>query len=464
MAKFPFQLSIRHGFSKKQIESLTCTALLRAIPGRRQVYDALWNDRDVIVKVFSHKISAKRHLKREWRGLKLLQARELSSPEPLFTGQTEDGRLAVVMEKIADPSTVLDVLAETTEKAAKLDLLVLVCKELAKQHSKGVLQKDLHLGNFLLGGDKVFAVDPGQMQFFSRQVTMKRGISQLALLVCHLPASETESIARLCEEYFKARGWRLKKSDEVLFQRQLTMHRKRGVRKGLKKCLRTSKRHLRIKAGRYLAVFDKGFCQGAEPLDFIEQIDALMNKGQVLKNGNTCYVCRVTWDDKDVVVKRYNHKGLIHSLRHTIKRSRAHRGWLHAHRLSMLNIATPKPLAYIEQRRGPLVWNSYLVTEYVQGRRLYDFLRDDNITEQQRSKVIQQIKQLLDELGKHRITHGDLKHTNILITENGPVLTDLDGAKVHKCNWIYSVRRRKDLRRFRKQLSECSYRSLFERV
>lgn len=464
MAKFPFQLSIRHSFSKKQIESLTCTALLRAIPGRRQVYDALWNDRDVIVKVFSHKISAKRHLKREWRGLKLLQARGLSSPEPLFTGQTEDGQLAVVVEKIADPSTVLDVLAETTEKAAKLDLLVLVCKELAKQHSKGVLQKDLHLGNFLLGGDKVFAVDAGQMQFFSHQVTRKRGISQLALLVCYLPASDTKSIARLCEEYFKARGWRLKKSDEVLFRRQLTMHRKRGVRKGLKKCLRTSKRHLRIKAGRYLAVFDKGFCQGAEPLDFIEQIDALMNKGQVLKNGNTCYVSRAIWDGKDIVVKRYNHKGLIHSLRHTIKRSRAHRGWLHGHQLRMLNIATPKPLAYIEQRRGPLVWKSYLVTEYVRGYRLYDFLQDSKISQEERSKVTQLIKQLLDELGKHRITHGDLKHSNILVTDNGPVLTDLDGVKVHKWNWIYRMRRRKDLRRFRKQLPECSCRSLFEKV
>ncbi|GAG36099.1 unnamed protein product, partial [marine sediment metagenome] len=112
---------------------------------------------------------------------------------------------------------------------------------------------------------------------------------------------------------------------------------------------------------------------------------------------------------------------------------------------------TPRPLAYIERRRGTLVWESYLVTECVKGQRLYDFLQDGNVAEEERSKVTQQVRELVDELGKHRISHGDLKHSNILITDNGPVLTDLDGMKVCRCNWMYRVRRRKDLRRFSKR-------------
>jgi len=445
MAEFPFQLLIKRGPSKNQTESLTCTALLRAIPGRREVYDGVWNGRAVIVKVFSHKLSAKRHLKREWRGLKLLSRRGLSSPEPLFFGEKEDGQLAVVVKRIADSSVVLDVFHETKDKAKKLDLLILVCKDLAKQHRKGVLQKDLHLGNFLLSGDEVFVLDAGQMQFLRSEVGRRKSISQLAMLACCLPASDTESIARLCEEYCNARGWRFKRSDEALFQKQRTAHRKRGVRRQLKKCLRTGKRHVRIKAGRYLAVFDKGFCLGAKPPDFIEQIDGLMDEGQILKNGNTCYVSCVTWNGKDITVKRYNHKGLIHSLRHTIKRSRARRGWLHAHRLSMLNISTPKPLAYIEQRKGVLVWKSYLVTKYVDGRKLYDFLRDGKTSEEERSKLNQQVQELLERIGKHRITHGDLKHSNILITANELTITDLDSMKVCRCKWTFNIRRRKDI-------------------
>jgi tRNA A-37 threonylcarbamoyl transferase component Bud32 len=477
MTKLPFQLLIKHTSSKNppsprlptslslrrtsrragksdfasatpdKEESLSCTALLRAIPGRREVYDALWNDKSVIVKVFSHK----RHLKREWEGLSKLTKLKLNSPEPLFYGKTEDGRFAVVVEKITGSSTVLD--AFQTEPNKKLDLLVLVCKELAKYHTKGVLQKDLHLGNFLLADDKVFLLDPGQMRFLKREVAKKTAISQLAMLASYLPDSNTASIEKLCQEYFNARKWTAGNSDGVMLQKQIIAHRKRAAKKGLKKCLRTGKRNLRIKvrsqkpevkSQKFIGIFDRNFCSAAKPVDFIEQIDELMDKGEILKDGNTCYVSRLTWNNKDIVVKRYNHKGFIHSLRHTIKKSRARQGWLHAHRLGMLQIPTPRPLAYIEHRKAGLIWQSYLVTEYVKGQKLCDFL-PDNITEKQRSQVIGQVKELLDKLGKYRITHGDLKHSNILITDNGPVITDLDGMKVHRCKWLYRVHRAADM-------------------
>jgi tRNA A-37 threonylcarbamoyl transferase component Bud32 len=173
-----------------------------------------------------------------------------------------------------------------------------------------------------------------------------------------------------------------------------------------------------------------------------------MDEGQILKHGNTCYVSHLNCNGKEVVVKRYNHKGFTHSLRHTIKKSRARRGWLHGHRLGILDIATPKPLAFIEQLKTKLVWKSYLVTEYVEGQKLYDFLKNSDATKEQHQIINNQIKELLDELGKNHITHGDLKHTNILATDKGPILTDLDGMKVHKWGWRYKSSRVKDLQRF----------------
>jgi len=215
-----------------------------------------------------------------------------------------------------------------------------------------------------------------------------------------------------------------------------------------KKYLRTSVRHMRIKTGEYIAGLDRDFCAGAEPRDFIEQIDTLMDAGQILKKGDAVYVSHITWNNKNIVVKRYDHKGIIHSLRHTIKRSRARKGWLYAHILGALNIATPRALAYIEQRRGLLVWQSYLVTEYVEG-----FLRDDNVTEPQKLDGIRQVVELLDKLWKYRITHGDLKHVNVLVTENGPVLIDLDGMIVHRWELLYRNKRAKDMERFIRKTS-----------
>ncbi|MHC4227526.1 MAG: lipopolysaccharide kinase InaA family protein [Planctomycetota bacterium] len=218
--------------------------------------------------------------------------------------------------------------------------------------------------------------------------------------------------------------------------------------RGLGKYLPTSKGCLQTNTGRYVAEFSSGFSAGRKSHDLIEQIDALTDAGQVIKGGETCHVSRITWNGRDVVVKRYNHKGLIHSLRHTIKKSRARKAWLHAHHLEALNIATPKPLAYIEHHKGSLVWQSYLITEYVEGQMLYNLIRDETIAEPQRLDAIRQVVELLDKLWRHHITHGDLKHTNLLMTQNGPVLTDLDGMLVHRYMLLYRNKRTKDMERF----------------
>ena len=184
MAEFPFQLSIRRDLSGQKEESLTCRSVLRVIPGRRAVYDASWNSRAVIVKVFSHKVWAKRHLNREWRGLTLLQKHGISCPQPLFYGRTENGHWALVTAKASDSSTLSDVFKRTAEPAKRLELLTMLTKELANQHDKAVLQKDFHSGNFLLQDNKIITLDPAQIQFLSRPVSRRKGISQLAVLGC----------------------------------------------------------------------------------------------------------------------------------------------------------------------------------------------------------------------------------------------------------------------------------------
>ena len=90
------------------------------------------------------------------------------------------------------------------------------------------------------------------------------------------------------------------------------------------------------------------------------------------------------------------------------------------------------------------------MTEYVEGEKLQNFLRDNKSSKEEHLTAMQQVKNLLDKIGKHRITHGDLKHSNILITKSGPVLIDLDGMKTHRWNWAYKIRREKDLSRLEK--------------
>ena len=201
----------------------------------------------------------------------------------------------------------------------------------------------------------------------------------------------------------------------------------------------------------FIAVFANNFCTKWQMAGLTKELDSRMAQGQSLKKGTTSDVSRIKWNNRDIVVKRYNHTGFFHSLRHTIKGSRAKRGWLYGRHLESLDVTTPKPLAYIEQRKHGLLWQSWLITEYVEGRRFDSFLCNDGIAEQERLEMIRKIIQTLENLWNNRITHGDLKHTNILITPDCPVLTDLDAIRLHRCSLIYKIKRTKDIRRFLKK-------------
>ena len=126
-----------------------------------------------------------------------------------------------------------------------------------------------------------------------------------------------------------------------------------SVRRALRDSLRTGKRQIKYQAGGFVAVFDREFVRGGNHAALLDNIDALMDQGRILKKGRTCHLSRVTWNGRDVVIKRYNNLGVVHSLRHTIRGSRARRCWLNGLRLTMLGIPTPRPFGLHRGALGP---------------------------------------------------------------------------------------------------------------
>ena len=192
-----------------------------------------------------------------------------------------------------------------------------------------------------------------------------------------------------------------------------------------------------------MGVFDRRIFEHHDMAEFMTRLDDVMEAGEILKRGNTCFVSRIQVLGRDVVVKRYNYKGLWHSLRHTLKGSRAKKCWLFGHRLKWLEIPVAKPLGYIELRHCGIIQQSYILNDFIDGRNIRDYVNqpdlDENIREQVRAKTFA----LLGQLVEHRITHGDLKATNILICDDQPVLIDLDSMKYHRCGWSLKASQRK---------------------
>lgn len=218
--------------------------------------------------------------------------------------------------------------------------------------------------------------------------------------------------------------------------------------------LETGNRTLRLALPGYRGVFDRRFAGELSLPEFVRRVDTLMQEGQILKSDRVSFVSRVCWNGQDTVIKRYNHRGLWHSLRHTIKGSRARRNWRNAHRLISLKIATPEPLAYLDACRGPLLWQSYFVTRFIPGLQVHEILQGPGVAEALKQRVNEQVLHLLHVMAAHGVSHGDMKHTNILYDGTGVVLTDLDAMRITGTGWRWRRRCQRDVDRYLRDLHE----------
>jgi tRNA A-37 threonylcarbamoyl transferase component Bud32 len=455
MAKLPFDLLIKNITPGKGDRVLICTVLLRHIPRKRRVYCALLGNQKVIAKIYETKFCAKSRLLNEWSKLKRMQNVGLNCPRSLFYGRRETGGWTIVTEYIEDSAVALELYYKTDSPQEKVRILQLLFGELAKLNEAGVFQKDLHLGNFLISDDKVFSLDTASMKFEPHPVDKTRSLRQLAILSWYVPQQiRAEVLQGLLNIYADTRGWELTADDRQKIESYMKKHIRREIKRQLKKTLRSSGRQVRIKKKGLTAVFDKTFYENLDAIHFLSKIDGLMETGQILKSRPTSFLSYINVNGNDIVIKRYNNKGLWHSIRQSLRTSRAKRSWLHGHRLGMLGVNTPKPLAYIEKRIGPLLWKSYVLTGHVRGQNLADALYDSNIIEQKKQDLHRQIRELMITLHNNRITHGDFKPTNFVITQDRVYITDLDAMKVNLYGPVFRQRCSKDARCLERMFSK----------
>jgi len=84
---------------------------------------------------------------------------------------------------------------------------------------------------------------------------------------------------------------------------------------------------------------------------------------------------------------------------------------------------------------------------YTEGQNLDEILTSPNISEQRKQNVFRQISEIMTMLHKNRITHGDFKRTNFIITDYKVYITDLDAMKLHRCRLSFKRRKTKDTSR-----------------
>ena len=415
---------------------LRIDTLLRVLPGKRITGVAHFEGRQVVAKLFIAAAGSQRHWQRECDGMALLRQHDLPTPPWLATGGLKSGGQYVLTGFIDAAQSLAD--APAAAVAATLPRLFAL---LGRMHAGGLTHEDAHLGNFLAHNDSLLILDgdairdrpsPGALQ------------ENLALLLSQLaPAVWAERQDALIAAYRSGNPGVTPERPQL--DRQIAAITRKRLQAYLDKCVRDCTLFKVVKtADRFTAVL-RSAADWLAPL--VADPDRWMNDGMPLKQGRTATLAQVGHAGRQLVIKRYNIKSAGHALSRALRPSRAWHSWIEGHRLRFLGIATPRPLALIEQRFGPLRGKAWLITEFSTGQSLATRYPPAG-TGVPPENELAAIDQLFRQLVAGRISHGDLKATNLLWEEGKISLIDLDAMRQHGGGASFLRAWRKDRARF----------------
>lgn len=185
-----------------------------------------------------------------------------------------------------------------------------------------------------------------------------------------------------------------------------------------------------------------------------------------LKEDRTASVWRAEVNAHSLVVKRYNTRGILHAIRRVFRKSRAENCKTMATIFAQSSIHTADNVALIQEWLGPFKLRSWFICSYIPG-----FLLQNHLSEKYFSlsatgnldALKNNVAELFRKLRSQRLSHGDLKATNILLSDDQLFLIDLDAAHAHKSNFSFKRAHHKDQSRFMKNwLAQADIYQCFE--
>lgn len=188
-------------------------------------------------------------------------------------------------------------------------------------------------------------------------------------------------------------------------------------------------------------------------VDGKQHLDDLIDSStHILKNDRTTTVVSNVPRLPDCILKRYNARDTNHVFTRAVRRSRAQRCWTMSYVFNRAGIGVARPVFMYEQRIGPLRLDAYFISKTLKGEELLTAL--PKMDDKEKKMVVIAIKDAFEKMSEAKISHGDMKATNIMWSDNKLFFIDLDASRQHQ---LASLSRRaniKDIRRFLRNWNE----------
>jgi tRNA A-37 threonylcarbamoyl transferase component Bud32 len=407
----PFCIKLNDG------QTVHIVRLLRILPGKRITGEGFLGTKRVLIKLFIAK-NSQRHWLREQAGIMALHEAGLQTPKQIAALPLEGGGHALLTEFL-DSAQTLDCCSKSTDPSTLISAFML----LGKLHAAGLLHNDIHPGNFLYSMGILYIIDGDAVRLVKQgyPVPESKALRNLAALLALFPGKQADflNVYRQYNPSFRTGLKQVEKTAHKIRQIRITNFLKKSVRDctNFSVC-KNFRRFTAVSRGQQLRLDSLQ----ADP-------DRAIDNSPLLKDGGSSTVALVQLTDGHCVVKRYNIKDRRHAFSRFWRPSRAWHSWKTALRLQCIGICTPEPLALIEERFGPFRRRAWLITEFCPGTHLLNHLSPDR--EPSPTEGIA-ITSLFNTLHRERISHGDLKATNLLWHNDQLLLIDLDAAKKHR--------------------------------
>lgn len=421
---------------------------LRVLPGQRYVGKALWQGREVLAKLLVGS-KAERHFERERRGARLLAEQGMTTPALLAEGLAEGQGGWLLFDYLAGAESLEQAWREVARQPMLSDAQQGVLGEalgaIAQLHAKGLWQSDLHLENLLRHEGKLHLIDGGGVQAQTPGQPLERDkvLANLGVFFAQLPASLEPHIEELLVHYLLVNGEHALPLEALL--REVASVRRWRLRDYLGKLGRDCSLFSASRRLSQLRVVRRE--EESALRELLVAPDVAVETGRALKLGGSSTVALIEQGGRRLVIKRYNIKGVGHWLRRCWRPSRAWHSWVEGNRLMFLDIATPRPLAVLELRWLGLRRRSYLVTEYGAGEDIATRFQPYLSSPPPEAELLA-LDQLFAALLRERISHGDMKGTNLLWEQGCWALIDLDAVQQHGSDASFARAYAKDRARF----------------